>query len=205
MKDIEKTFESLLWSGRYSSAHAALNKQEIAPINEDTFLQLQNLHPDEDFSFNSAKIEVSHNYWLENPLKPKEVFTALKSRKSSSAPGLSGLSYDHLKIACEYSITLVEDCCKYFNKLLSGLVSLPEGLVNSKLVALRKPNGSVRPFAISESITRLLAITVFNRIKSKSIQYLQDYQWGIGVVDGASCAVQAVETLLYNDPGIPKK
>ncbi|KAL0217078.1 hypothetical protein RCL1_007561 [Eukaryota sp. TZLM3-RCL] len=189
MKDIEKTFESLLWSGRYSSAHAALNKQEIASINEDTFLQLQNLHPDEDFSFNSAKIEVSHNYWLE-----------ILSSQRNSAPGLSGLSYDHLKIACEYSITLVEDCCKYFNKLLSGLVSLPEGLVNSKLVALRKPNGSVRPIAISESIMRLLAITVVNRIKSKKIQYLQDYQWGIGVVDGASSAVQAVEPLLYNDP-----
>ncbi|KAL0221229.1 hypothetical protein RCL1_001083 [Eukaryota sp. TZLM3-RCL] len=103
----------------------------------------------------------------------------------------------HLKLAFEFSITLVDDCCSYFNKILTGKVVLPEALTASKLVALNKPNGGVRPIAVSESITRLLAIVVFNRCKSSSINYLKDFQWGIGVVDGAACTVHAVETLLY--------
>ncbi|KAL0220831.1 hypothetical protein RCL1_000685 [Eukaryota sp. TZLM3-RCL] len=139
----------------------------------------------------------SYEYWSRHPIKSKELFNALKTRKSSSAPGPSGLSYDHLKLAFEISITLVDDCCSYFNKILTGKVVLPEALTASNLVALSKPNGGVRPIAVSESITRLLAIVVFNRCKSSSINYLKDFQWGIGVVDGAACAVHAVDTLLY--------
>ncbi|KAL0225046.1 hypothetical protein RCL1_002958 [Eukaryota sp. TZLM3-RCL] len=99
ISNLELSFENLLWLGRYSLAHSLLNKQQLAPNNADTFEQLKQLHPYEDFSMISNKLSEAHEYWQRNPLKPKEVFTALKSRKSSSAPGPSGLSYDHLKIA----------------------------------------------------------------------------------------------------------
>ncbi|KAL0217463.1 hypothetical protein RCL1_008044 [Eukaryota sp. TZLM3-RCL] len=85
--------------------HSLLNKQQLAPNSADTFEQLKQLHPFEDFSMISNKLSEAHECWQRNPLKPKEVFTALKSRKSSSAPGPSGLRYDHLKLAFEFSFT----------------------------------------------------------------------------------------------------
>ncbi|KAL0213539.1 hypothetical protein RCL1_007165 [Eukaryota sp. TZLM3-RCL] len=171
----------------------------MAPVNDETYNKLAQLHPEESFVFLSPNLKDSYDYWSHHPVRPKELYDALKSRKSGSAPGPSGLSYDHLKLAFEFSYTLVDDCCSYYKKVLTGKVVLPEALTASKLVALSKSNGGVRPIAVSESLTRLLAVVVFNRCKFSSINYLKDFQWGIGVVDGAACAVHAVETLLSND------
>ncbi|KAL0225172.1 hypothetical protein RCL1_003084 [Eukaryota sp. TZLM3-RCL] len=117
-----------------------------------------------------------------------------------SAPGSSLISYDHLKHACEFSCTLLEKICTYFNLVLNGTAQLLVELKASRLIALEKQGGGVRPIAIGESLTRLLACCVFNRLKREAAKYLEKFQWGIGVVDGAASAVHALETLLYNQP-----
>ncbi|KAL0217331.1 hypothetical protein RCL1_007912 [Eukaryota sp. TZLM3-RCL] len=196
--DLGKHFERSLWLGRYSSAHSLLNKQALALVNSDTHEALKKLHPFEEELTHFSSLLVGNNYWSSNPLTVKEVFYSLKSRKPGSAPGPSGLSYDHLKHAFAFSSVLIEKLCSYFNKVLAGGCDFPSLLKSSTLVALSKPGGGVRPIAVSESITRLFAVCVFNRCKTSCVNYWYQYQWGIGVVDGASSAVSAVQTLLYH-------
>ncbi|KAL0222104.1 hypothetical protein RCL1_001958 [Eukaryota sp. TZLM3-RCL] len=196
--DLGKQFERSLWLGRYSSAHCLLNKQALALVNSDTHEALKQLHPFEEELTHFSSLLVGNNYWSSNPLTVKEVFYSLKSRKPGSAPGPSGLSYDHLKHAFAFSSVLIEKLCSYFNKVLAGGCDFPSLLKSSTLVALSKPGGGVRPIAVSESITRLFAVCVFNRCKTSCVNYLYQYQWVIGVVDGASSAVSAVQTLLYH-------
>ncbi|KAL0206378.1 hypothetical protein P9112_001685 [Eukaryota sp. TZLM1-RC] len=57
-----------------------------------------------------------------------------------------------------------------------GRFKLPQALMASRLVALNKPGGGVRPIAVGESITRLLAIISFKRVKSSAINFFRPYQ-----------------------------
>ncbi|KAL0208493.1 hypothetical protein P9112_011080 [Eukaryota sp. TZLM1-RC] len=67
-------------------------------------------------------------------------------------------------------------------------------------VALNKPGGGVRPIAVGESITRLLAIISFKRVKSSAINFFRPYQFAIGIPDGTTCAALCTD-LLFNQKG----
>ncbi|KAL0242934.1 hypothetical protein GEMRC1_005497 [Eukaryota sp. GEM-RC1] len=50
-----------------------------------------------------------------------------------------------------------------------------------------KPDG-IRPIAVGESISRLFAAIVFNRVVDKAGRFLSPFQFGIKTIDGASVA-----------------
>ncbi|KAL0227137.1 hypothetical protein P9112_014461 [Eukaryota sp. TZLM1-RC] len=69
----------------------------------------------------------------------------------------------------------------------------------SRLIALVKPgNGikpdGIRPIAVGESLSRLLASIVFDRVKDKASTFLNPHQFGIKTIDGASVAAIASDT-----------
>ncbi|KAL0206147.1 hypothetical protein P9112_001454 [Eukaryota sp. TZLM1-RC] len=64
----------------------------------------------------------------------------------------------------------------------------PKELSASRLVALTKPNGKVRPIAIGEAIYRLMSSVIFNRVSTKANEYFYPFQYGIKTIDGASVA-----------------
>ncbi|KAL0227168.1 hypothetical protein P9112_014492 [Eukaryota sp. TZLM1-RC] len=69
----------------------------------------------------------------------------------------------------------------------------------SRLIALVKPgNGikpdGIRPIAVGESLSRLLASIVFDRVKDKAYTFLNPHQFGIKTIDGASVAAIASDT-----------
>ncbi|KAL0204977.1 hypothetical protein P9112_000284 [Eukaryota sp. TZLM1-RC] len=64
----------------------------------------------------------------------------------------------------------------------------PKELSASRLVALTKPNGKVRPIAIGEAIYRLMSSVIFNRVSTKAKEYFSPFQYGIKTIDGASVA-----------------
>ncbi|KAL0207260.1 hypothetical protein P9112_011888 [Eukaryota sp. TZLM1-RC] len=59
---------------------------------------------------------------------------------------------------------------------------------NARLIALKKNESKIRPIAIGESLSRILASAVFGRIGKKAKDFLSPFQFGIKTVDGASSA-----------------
>ncbi|KAL0215366.1 hypothetical protein P9112_007550 [Eukaryota sp. TZLM1-RC] len=52
----------------------------------------------------------------------------------------------------------------------------------------------IRPIAVGESLSRLLASIVFDRVKDKASTFLNPHQFGIKTIDGASVAAIASDT-----------
>ncbi|KAL0220489.1 hypothetical protein RCL1_000343 [Eukaryota sp. TZLM3-RCL] len=83
----------------------------------------------------------------------------------------------------------------FFNQIMTMKMKLPKSLTASRLIALQKAGGGVRPIAVGESIARILSSLIFNRISKEANIDLLPFQFGIKTIDGASSAVLSSETL----------
>ncbi|KAL0227268.1 hypothetical protein P9112_014592 [Eukaryota sp. TZLM1-RC] len=61
-------------------------------------------------------------------------------------------------------------------------------MTSARLIALKKSQSKIRPIAIGESFSRILASLVFNRIGKKAKEFFSPFQFGIKTIDGASSA-----------------
>ncbi|KAL0227150.1 hypothetical protein P9112_014474 [Eukaryota sp. TZLM1-RC] len=179
----KKRFESLILRSQYSSALKLLAGSSPAAFNDETLDSLNSLHPPEDFTINHIVSDNERDFFTANPITCDEVSVAIKGLPSGRSAGPSGLSYDHLKSAVNICPEIVDDFSfSFFNSVIMGRFKLPQALMASRLVALNKPGGGVRPIAVGESITRLLAIISFKRVKSSAINYFRPYQFAIGIL-----------------------
>ncbi|KAL0225878.1 hypothetical protein P9112_013202 [Eukaryota sp. TZLM1-RC] len=190
LKMSKKRFESLILRSQYSSALKLLAGSSPAAFNDETLDSLNSLHPHEDFTINHIVSDNERDFFTANPITCDEVSVAIKGLPSGRSAGPSGLSYDHLKSAVNICPEIVDDLVFLF------LIAL----MASRLVALNKPGGGVRPIAVGESITRLLAIISFKRVKSSAINFFRPYQFAIGIPDGTTCAALCTD-LLFNQKG----
>ncbi|KAL0239353.1 hypothetical protein GEMRC1_009461 [Eukaryota sp. GEM-RC1] len=69
-----------------------------------------------------------------------------------------------------------------------GRCKTPPALTASRLIAINKSGGGVRPITVGESVMRLHVILCFRRVKSQSIQFFRPFQYAIGIPDGTTCA-----------------
>ncbi|KAL0213602.1 hypothetical protein RCL1_007228 [Eukaryota sp. TZLM3-RCL] len=81
-----------------------------------------------------------------------------------------------------------EDLACFFQNLMMLSCKAPLEMCASRLVALSKSGGGVRPIAIGESLFRLLSMLIFKRITNTARTHLSPFQFGIGTIDGASIA-----------------
>ncbi|KAL0208161.1 hypothetical protein P9112_010748 [Eukaryota sp. TZLM1-RC] len=107
--------------------------------------------------------------------------------------------FDLLKIACSSAPEIADDLAHYFQQLIVLKINPPFELLAARLIALVKPgNGikpdGIRPIAVGESLSRLLASIVFDRVKDKASTFLNPHQFGIKTIDGASVAAIASDT-----------
>ncbi|KAL0219315.1 hypothetical protein P9112_004968 [Eukaryota sp. TZLM1-RC] len=115
------------------------------------------------------------------------------------AAGPSGISFDLLKIACSSAPEIADDLAHYFQQLIVLKINPPFELLAARLIALVKPgNGikpdGIRPIAVGESLSRLQASIVFDRVKDKASTFLNPHQFGIKTIDGASVAAIPSDT-----------
>ncbi|KAL0226181.1 hypothetical protein P9112_013505 [Eukaryota sp. TZLM1-RC] len=94
---------------------------------------------------------------------------------------------------------IADDLAHYFQQLIVLKINPPFELLAARLIALVKPgNGikpdEIRPIAVGESLSRLLASIVFDRVKDKASTFLNPHQFGIKTIDGASVAAIASDT-----------
>ncbi|KAL0218954.1 hypothetical protein P9112_004607 [Eukaryota sp. TZLM1-RC] len=117
-------------------------------------------------------------FWIDAPINSSEVQTAINHLPKGKAAGPSGISFDILKSACRKAPEICDDLAEYFQNLVCLNSIPPTELLAARLIALIKPgNGKkpdgIRPHAIGESITRLFAAIVFNRVASKHLFNLE--------------------------------
>ncbi|KAL0214944.1 hypothetical protein P9112_007128 [Eukaryota sp. TZLM1-RC] len=180
-----KTVRKLLLRGRYGSGKNALFSSDLAPVTDETVNQLVDLHPAEFLNLDKPS---ASQFWKQNPLSEKEVETAIFRLPSGKAPGPSGITFDMLKSVCRQNAFIIKDLCSFFQDVLTMKIVPPKELSASRLVALTKPNGKVRPIAIGEAIYRLMSSVIFNRVSTKAKEYFFPFQYRIKTIDGASVA-----------------
>ncbi|KAL0213709.1 hypothetical protein P9112_005893 [Eukaryota sp. TZLM1-RC] len=191
----EKLAQSCL-RGRYDAAKQSLLSSSLADANSVTLEKLQKLHLQENFK--CSKPEVCP-FWIENPITAIEVLKAIQKLPKGKAAGPSGISFDLLKIACCSAPEIADDLAQYFQQLIVLKINPPFELLAVRLIALVKPGNGIKPdgihpIAVGESLSRLLASIVFDRVKDKASTFLNPHQFGIKTIDGASVAAIASDT-----------
>ncbi|KAL0215044.1 hypothetical protein P9112_007228 [Eukaryota sp. TZLM1-RC] len=197
-----KLVRKMCLRGRYGSAKKAIFSSQLTKPFDKTIRKLKNLHPVEDFCCPKPKI---CKFWTDALINLSEVQTAINHLPKGKAAGPYSISFDILKSDCRKAPKICDDLAEYFQNLVCLNTIFPTELLAARLIALVKPgNGKkpdgFRPIAVGESITRLLASIVFNRVASKAAKLLAPLQFGIKTIDGASVAALTSDLFLnsYN-------
>ncbi|KAL0208494.1 hypothetical protein P9112_011081 [Eukaryota sp. TZLM1-RC] len=107
---------------------------------------------------------------------------------TGKASGPSLLNFDMIKSAVGQCPEIADDLVLFFNNLLTLKIKVPFEMTSARLIALKKSQSKIRPIAIGESFSRILASLVFNRIGKKAKEFFSPFQFGIKTIDGASSA-----------------
>ncbi|KAL0229366.1 hypothetical protein GEMRC1_013984 [Eukaryota sp. GEM-RC1] len=127
----------------------------------------------------------------------------ISSSPSGRAAGPSGRSFDHFKIAVNVVPEICEDLAVFFNEVLLGTKKLPHALCSSRIVALNKPNGGVRPIAVGETISHIFSTLCFRRVRDSSVEFIRPFQFAIEVPEGTTCAALTSDFLFIQMRKMP--
>ena len=119
--------------------------------------------------------------------------------------GNDGLRPQHLVdlLNCkESSLDLVSRLTDFVNLMLEGKCPdrIRRILLGSKLIALRKKDGGIRPIAVGCYWRRLTSKVAYNRAMNALAEYFVSLQVGVSVSGGCEAAVHAVRRFLSGMP-----
>ena len=111
---------------------------------------------------------------------------SLRGLSKNSAPGPSGLRYEHL----QWFLTLDETrdkFCRVIEAILNGEVPAraKEILVRGSLTALDKGGGKVRPICVCESIRKLASRVALASVANETKAFFHPIQVGVGTRNGS--------------------
>ena len=101
------------------------------------------------------------------------ILKALKTTPRWSAPGTSGMRFEHLK-PCLDSRDLRDLLCEVVQSVVSGNPTIEVGQIG-----LAKENGDVRPIAVGECLRRLCARCISLQEKASMAAILAPVQYGV--------------------------
>jgi hypothetical protein len=130
------------------------------------------------------------------------ILDRIKTAKSLSAPGRSGLRWEALKMMCQFSPTFTKTLQRLLTHIASGNVpaAVRPWLFGAKITTLRKEDGGVRPICPGEVIMRLLGRLIVHKHAGLFAAALQPHQVAVGTPDGALMLIKGVEAMLELDP-----
>ena len=146
--------------GLYSKATASLQQVPMAPPTAATHASLAALNPDGAAS--GAMPAAPAGPPLAFTLDPEVFYQTCTKIKRGRAHGPSGWRMEHYALVAKYCV--VDDAVqasplfKVFEAIANGRVpaAVRPFFAGGRLVGLTKPNGSVRPIVIGESLRRLV-------------------------------------------------
>lgn len=204
IRSLVKRAAALIAEGELSRGMSALESESgTAPLTQDVLEELRALHPEptrpvavtelRDFAVPDAKRIV---------ITAEEVLHQLRGAPHRSAGGPSRLSFDHLREPAAASHTLLLGLTKLIQRLLDGAVParVAAMLADSRLIALFKTNGKVRPIAIGDTIRRLAARVLLARLAARAQHVLLPLQLGAGARGGAEAIIHLVRAYLAEHP-----
>lgn len=129
-------------------------------------------------------------------VSPVELDKILLTLPSSSAAGLDGLRFAHIKqmISTDVTRRLRDQLCTLITTVIGG--RLPQFILPlfyaASLTAIKKKDGGVRPIACGLSVRRLAAKILLKRLKVQYTEVLRPRQLGCGIPNGAESIVHAI-------------
>ena len=104
--------------------------------------------------------------------------------KMGAAGGPSGWTFEHVMAAVDSSSAAFSASLTFVNLMLGGELPRHSGLLDSTLIGLTKPDGSVRPIAIGEVWYRMATQCILTVVAGEG-RALAPLQLGVGVPGGA--------------------
>ncbi|CAI5983511.1 unnamed protein product [Closterium sp. NIES-64] len=189
--------------GEWSRGLACLTAGELARPSEVMVQSLREKHPASagevpqwvrDFTIDTAQRPS-----LTTDILARAIHTAARA----SAAGPSGWVTEHLRDTFLTEPTCLSHLLEVFNQWVAGQV--PERarpwLAASNLVRLSKPNGDVRPVAIGEVLSRILARALCISLRPAMVSYfLPCNQLGAGTRVGAEILTHSFRSALATHP-----
>ena len=183
----------LVRCGELARASRLLTSPGLAAATAETTKKLASKHPSRVSPLNVRPPNVQEPFILSK----KIFFETIRRSPRGTGTGPSGWRYEHLKALLDNCSTadLLHSVC---SSIASG--SVPESTLNlltaSRLIAIPKPNGDVRPIAIGEALRRLTAKSICAQKKDSFAQFFSPLQHGVATKGGAELLVHQVQLLL---------
>ena len=122
----------------------------------------------------------------------KQLELCIQGLPSLSAAAMSPWTFELIKqVALGEDSSVCGAILDLFNKILSGRGGDPTRWTVSRLVALRKPNGKIRPIAVGDVWFRLLGKCVAKGKAADAGKMLAPLNLGVGIPGGAEIIVHA--------------
>ena len=186
----------LVRCGELSRASRLLTSKGLAPASEDTTAKLASKHPSRATGLHLPSLSQDSI-----KLSSSALFDAIRRAPRGSGAGLSGWRFEHLKVLLENELTA--DC------LFSACSAIARGILpaaavtlfsSSRLIALPKSNGDIRPIAVGEAIRRLTARAICQQKKELFSSFFCPIQHGVATECGTELIVHHIELLLQHNP-----
>lgn len=125
-------------------------------------------------------------------LTMEELLQGVADLPALSAAAMSPWTFELIKqVTFGPNPDVAKGVLRMFNLILEGKGGDPSLWTLSRLVALRKPNGSIRPIAVGDVWLRLLGKVVAKKLSKDMGEILAPHNLGVGIPGGAEIAVHA--------------
>jgi len=129
----------------------------------------------------------------------EEVLEQLYACPSTSAPGPSRQTFNHLRAWVDAGEDHATQCAELLEAIANGLIPSTSVLLDGRLVMIDKPSGGLRPIAVGECLLRLLDKILMKQCKGVW-QSFAPVQLGVSIAGGAQSIGQAVGAALRANP-----
>ena len=196
---LAKIVKHNIHNGHIRKAARVLVGEGLASLDQNGLKDLENLHPD---AFHPGKpftrqVPGFHSeQLLAHPLRD-----TIAKLPFDSAAGPSGWSFQMISDCWETS-TQFQSVLDGLVKLLLGgnniLSSVKHWFTSSRLIALSKKGGGIRPIAVGESFTRVACRYALLSVKA-DMGVLLPQQYGVGTPGGVESVIWGITSSIFGD------
>lgn len=188
-------------AGAPSRALQALISEDLPASTPEVITALRAAHPAPSTAIPPELHEASPTR-TPPTCSPADLRTALLRAPRGSGSGPSGWIFEHLRELVTDSPSLLSAFAHQCTRLAGGMIPSEARpfYTSSRLIALAKPDGRVRPIAIGEVLQRITARWLCSALRSRMARALLPLQFGIGVPCGPELIYRAVQRMLLLRP-----